>query len=171
MTDRPRRSRPNIVVTGTPGTGKTTMSEVIAQAFGFTHVNVGKLVSQEGFHESYDEEFDAHVPDEDRLLDHLETVVADGGVVLDFHSCELYPERWVDLVLVLSAKTEVLFDRLRARGYSDRKVEENMDAEIHRVCEDEARESYPDAIIMLEESNEVGDMDRILADIQQRLGL
>lgn len=61
------RSLPNILVTGTPGTGKTTTSEMIAEATGLEHVNVGDIVKTKQYHEGYLEEFDTHVLDEDRV--------------------------------------------------------------------------------------------------------
>jgi adenylate kinase len=61
------RKVPNILVTGTPGTGKTTTSELIAEATGLTHVNVGDLVKQKQLHEGYLEEFDTHILDEDKV--------------------------------------------------------------------------------------------------------
>lgn len=36
--------RPNILITGTPGTGKTTTCQQLAASTGFEHVDVGKLV-------------------------------------------------------------------------------------------------------------------------------
>jgi adenylate kinase len=59
------RKVPNILVTGTPGT--TTTSELIAQATGLSHVNVGELVKEKQLHEGYLEEFDTHVLDEDKV--------------------------------------------------------------------------------------------------------
>ena len=38
------RSRPNILITGTPGTGKTCTSELVSEMIGFKHLNVGSLV-------------------------------------------------------------------------------------------------------------------------------
>jgi Cdc6-like AAA superfamily ATPase len=61
------RSLPNILVTGTPGTGKTTTSEMIAEATGLDHVNVGEIVKSKQLHEGYLEEFDTHVLDEDKV--------------------------------------------------------------------------------------------------------
>ena len=52
---------------------------------------------------------------EDKLLDELEPVMAPGGVVVEFHTVDLFPERWFDLVLVLRADTSVLYDRLQKR--------------------------------------------------------
>ena len=56
-------------------------------------------------------------------------------------------QRWFDLVLVLRADTNVLYDRLKKRGYSDKKVNENMECEIMQVVLDEARESYAEEIV------------------------
>ncbi len=41
------RARPNILVTGTPGTGKTTTASLIAEEAGFTHIDVSALVKKE----------------------------------------------------------------------------------------------------------------------------
>ena len=50
-----------------------------------------------------------------QLLDELEPIMEPGGVIVDFHSAELFPERWFDLVLVLRSETAQIFDRLTAR--------------------------------------------------------
>lgn len=74
-----------------------------------------------------DEEFDTYILDDDKLIDTMEPMVESGGCVVDFHTCDVFPERWFDLVLVLRANTDVLFDRLTERGYSDKKRNENME--------------------------------------------
>jgi adenylate kinase len=57
----------------------------------------------------------AAIPLSPQLLDEMETLLASGGNIVDFHSSELFPERWFDVVLVLRADNAVLFDRLAAR--------------------------------------------------------
>ena len=61
------RSRPNILVTGTPGTGKTSLCETIASATGYNHINVGAWVKDKGLHSGWDEEFQCHTLDEDKV--------------------------------------------------------------------------------------------------------
>ena len=56
--------------------------------------------------------------------------------------CQLFPERWFDLVLVLRCNNTLLYDRLQSRQYSGRKLEENLQAEIFQTILDEAKESY-----------------------------
>ena len=161
-------SSPNILVTGTPGTGKTTVSQKIAEALQYTYLNIGDIVKANNFTTSYDDDFDAVVPDEDRLLDHLEEVLKDQkGYVLDYHSCELFPERWIaqhpqGTVLVLRTDTKLLHGRLEARAYSQKKIDENIAAEIMRVCLDEAQESYPADQVFSFASNEEADMAKVV---------
>ncbi|CAO3621724.1 unnamed protein product [Cunninghamella blakesleeana] len=150
---------PNILVTGTPGTGKTTTSEMIAETTGLQHINVGELVKSNQFHEGYLEEYDTHILDEDKLLDEMEEMLQEGGKVVDFHTCEIFPERWFDSVLVLRADTHVLYDRMEKRGYNQKKRDENMECEIMQVVLEEARESYAPEIVVELKSNDIDDME------------
>jgi adenylate kinase len=114
------------------------------------------------------------VLDEDKLLDQLEVILdkaaEDGdGIVADFHVCEIFPERWFDLVLVLRTKTEVLFDRLAARGYPEKKKSENMEAEIMQVILDEAKESYSPDIVHEVPSNTIDDMEKSIVRVDEWL--
>jgi adenylate kinase len=61
------RQNPNIVVTGTPGVGKTTHAEQLARATGFKHLSVNQIVKDEGFHEGKDEETGSWIVDEDKV--------------------------------------------------------------------------------------------------------
>ena len=150
---------PNILVTGTPGTGKTVFSDAAAERSGLRRVDVTQLVRQHGCHEGRDESFDTLILDEDKLLDVMEPIMASGGNIVDYHSCEFFPERWFDLVLVLQADTEILFDRLTERGYSKKKIDENMECEIMRVVAESASESYDAEIVYFLDSNNIDDME------------
>lgn len=62
-----RRTAPNILVTGTPGTGKTSLCSMIAQTTNLKHIEVGALVKEKDLHDGYDEEFDAFELNEDKV--------------------------------------------------------------------------------------------------------
>ena len=128
------------------------------------HLNVGEIIKQHKCYEGRDEELDTNILDEDKLLDLLEPMVDEAGeegisLVIDFHVCEIFPERWFDLVLVLRSQTEVLFDRLTSRGYSEKKRSENMDSEIMQVILESARESYDSKIVHEVPSNSLEDVE------------
>ncbi|CEG47276.1 adenylate kinase isoenzyme 6-like [Plasmopara halstedii] len=162
---------PNILVTGTPGTGKTSMCQQLAERSQFlTHVNVGELIKEKGLHNGRDEDFDCFVLDEDKVCDEMEDMMTEGGKVVDFHTCDFFPERWFDLVVVLRVDNTTLYDRLQKRGYSEKKVAENVECEIMEVVLQDARESYAPEIVQELLSRTVEDMEsnieRILMWVQ-----
>jgi adenylate kinase len=159
MPEQPRKF--NVLVTGTPGTGKSSLCAMLQEELGLKHLEIGKIVKEHSFYSEFDANYDSYVvedDDEDRLLDYLEPLLVEGGCVVDYHSSELFPKRWFHAVIVLRADTDKVFDRLTARGYSEKKREENLDAEIQGLCEEEARESYDEEVVITRPSNCVEDM-------------
>ena len=63
------RQSPVIIITGTPGTGKTTHAELLAQEspLPLKHVNVGDMVKEKGLYEEFDEEWQSYNVDEDKV--------------------------------------------------------------------------------------------------------
>jgi len=61
------RSQPNIIVTGTPGVGKTTHCETLAQTTGLKHLSINQIVKDRECHEGWDEEFYSWIVDEDKV--------------------------------------------------------------------------------------------------------
>jgi adenylate kinase len=161
----------NLLVTGTPGTGKSSLSELLTAEMGLRHLEIGKIIQDNGFFSEHDEEFDTKMvdeDDEDRLLDFLEPLLMRGGNVVDYHSCEFFPKRWFHAVVVLRTDTAVHFDRLAKRGYNEKKQAENRDAEIFSVVEEEAREAY-DAAIVATRANDT--MEDMMATVEFIMGL
>lgn len=72
---------------------------------------------------------------------------------------------------MLRCDSTLLYDRLTARGYKGKKLEENMDSEIMQVLLDEARESYKEEIVveLKSESNEdvEGNLERVERWVEQ----
>ncbi|KAI8836931.1 hypothetical protein HDU77_003468 [Chytriomyces hyalinus] len=160
------REWPNILITGTPGTGKTTTAASVAQACGLSHVEVGRIVKEKALHDGFDEEFSSFIINEDKVVDELEELMQEGGKVVDHHSCDFFPERWFDLVVVLRANNEVLYPRLESRGYNKKKITENIECEIMDVVKLEAFDSYETDIIVELKSESVQDMEENIGRIE-----
>jgi len=136
------------------------------------HVNVGELIKEHKCYDGRDEDLNTNILNEDKLLDAMEAILdkaaeEDQGIVVDFHVCEIFPERWFDLVLCLRTSTDVLFDRLTVRGYIEKKRAENMEAEIMQVILEEARESYAHEIVHEVSSNTIEDMENNVTRVEQ----
>ncbi|RPD81877.1 P-loop containing nucleoside triphosphate hydrolase protein [Lentinus tigrinus ALCF2SS1-7] len=163
------RKAPVVIITGTPGTGKTTHADLLVQEspIPLKHINVGELVKEKGLYEEYDEDWQSYTVDEDKLLDELEPLASQGGIILDWHTCEIFPERWADLVVVLRCDHTKLWDRLEKRAYPLKKIQENNEAEIMEVVLDEARSSYPQEIVVELQSEGTEDLESNVARIVQ----
>lgn len=61
------RTKPNILITGTPGTGKTSLCGQIAESLHMNHVEVGKLVEKYELHDGWDDEFGSWILNEDKV--------------------------------------------------------------------------------------------------------
>lgn len=96
---------------------------------------------------------------EDKLLDYMEPLMSEGGKIVDFHSNELFPERWFNLVIVLTTDNTVLYDRLKARNYNDAKITENVVCEIMQSVLEEAKSSYKEDIVVTLVNNTTDDLE------------
>ncbi|KAK8101594.1 P-loop containing nucleoside triphosphate hydrolase [Apiospora kogelbergensis] len=163
------RTQPNIIVTGTPGVGKTTHCEMLAERTGLRHVSVNHIVKDKECHEGWDDEFGCWIVDEDKLLDAMEDEAKAGGCIIDWHACDLFPESWIDLVVVLRVDSSTLYDRLSARKYPEAKLQENLDSEIMQVLLQEARDSYDEEMVVELQSNTSDEMDSNVDRIEQWL--
>jgi DNA polymerase III delta prime subunit len=112
---RATRTRPNLLVTGTPGTGKTSTCSLLASATGLRHINVGELVKEKSLHDGWDAELDCYIVNDDLLCDEMEDMMRDGGNLVDYHKRDFFPERWFDYVAVLQTNNSVLYDRVTNR--------------------------------------------------------
>ena len=61
------RSQPNIIITGTPGVGKTSHCELLAQNTGMKHLSIKEVVKARGCHHGYNEQFRSWIVDEDKV--------------------------------------------------------------------------------------------------------
>ncbi|MFB6207432.1 MAG: adenylate kinase family protein [Haloglomus sp.] len=118
-----------VAVTGTPGTGKTTATALLAErsAFDFEVVHLNDVVRERDLAESTDEGRDSLVVDPDAVREWLdETYAADADLLVESHLAHLLDS---DRVVVLRAHPERIRQRLLERGETERSASENAESE------------------------------------------
>ncbi|MFA4957691.1 MAG: adenylate kinase family protein [Candidatus Methanoperedens sp.] len=124
-----------IALTGTPGTGKTTVCEVIKDHSQYKKqyniIDVNKIVLGEKLYTGKDEARDTYEADMDKLKERIELEIRkaprDMDVILEGHLSHLLP---VDAIIVLRAHPLAIRKRLgKRKNYSFEKIRENANAE------------------------------------------
>ncbi len=120
---------PRIALTGTPGTGKSTVSRLLS-ASGYSIISVEELAAAAGALDEIDKTDNARPVDIELLLKYLEEswkLPPEKPVIIDGHLSHYLP---TDAVVVLRCEPEILRTRLEQRNYSETKIIGNVEWEI-----------------------------------------
>ncbi|ADM12416.1 putative nucleotide kinase [Encephalitozoon intestinalis ATCC 50506] len=134
-----------ILVTGTPGVGKTTFSLDISKRFGIPHVEMSRYIEENNLYEEYSETYKSLLFDDEVVRKSLEGyLLGKESYIIDTHSCGMAANIAFDLVFLMKAPVEVLYKRLKERGYDEDKIKENIECEIFGVVEEEVEGLFGD---------------------------
>ena len=125
-----------VAVTGTPGVGKTSSSDLV-RSVKVVHVN--DIVDEYGAVTGFDERRKTKEVDVEKLAKAVSGM--DGDILLEGHFSHLLG---VDVAIVLRCSPKVLRERLAKKGWTEAKVRENMEAEAVDVILVEAVENVPE---------------------------
>jgi len=137
---------PVYIVTGTPGTGKTTVSTILSEKLGARHIELSKFSIENGYVIEDDVERDTKVVDMDALGSAVRDIIEKSvsPVIIDGHYAhELIEEPVISFLFVLRRRPWDLKSVLEARLYSSDKVWENLESEIIGIITGEALELIP----------------------------
>lgn len=142
-----------IFITGTPCTGKTTVSEAVADTLNCRLIKINELAIQNDFVLGIDAEKGYKVIDIPALNEKVSEIIHSSDELTVFeghlaHLCE-----GADKVIVLRVRPEILRSRLEARDYSESKIRENLEAEAMGVCTAESLEIYEDNVCEIDVSD------------------
>jgi len=131
-----------IIVSGTPGTGKTTFAKKIAKQQNLKYIDVKEIIKKNNLSEGFDKEKNTDIIDIKKLNSVLiEIIKKQKDAVIDSHLSHYIPKKYVDKCYITKCDLPELKKRLEERGYSKEKVRENLDAEIFDTCRVEALEA------------------------------
>ncbi|MFH2106411.1 MAG: AAA family ATPase [Candidatus Micrarchaeota archaeon] len=124
-----------IGIAGTPGCGKTTLAKLLATKLGCELIDIKKLARKKKLVSGIE-------VDTKKLEKEIKKEVAKKkDFVIEGHLlCEVRIS--LDIVFVLRTKIKELRKRLKKRGYSKKKIEENAMAELLDYCSINSTQKY-----------------------------
>ncbi len=117
-----------VCITGTPGTGKTTVCKNLA----WPCINLNELAKENGCMKGYDKKRKVRIVDIDCLKDKLKNL---NNIVLESHYAHFMK---CDVVIVLRTSPSILKNRLVEKGFDYKKIMENLEAEALGIITQEA---------------------------------
>lgn len=116
-----------ILVTGTPGTGKTTFCKALSKKLGILHHDLSQIIKNEKLGK---QKTDCVVFNPKKLRKKFKDL--DG--ILDTHCTDIITDP--DIVILLRCSIEELINVYQKRSYLEQKIKQNIEYEIFNVSEE-----------------------------------
>jgi len=148
-----------LCISGTPGVGKSTVSEKLSENLGWKLFQVNEIAKKLDAFQGEDPLRDSKILDMEKIKSEIHKI--GGDLILEGHVAHEIP---CDVVIVLRCNPDILEKRLEER-YTNKpeKVAENVNAEILGVITSEAIRANDDVYEIDVSCKSVGE---IIADIQ-----
>ncbi|HYB04663.1 MAG TPA: adenylate kinase family protein, partial [Nitrososphaerales archaeon] len=125
-----------IGITGSPGTGKKSVGKKLAELTGLKFISINDFAIKNHFARRENAEYVVDLRKLWRKIGTRDRIVV--GHLLPY----LIPNRDLDLVIVLRCSPRVLRRRYESRRYSEKKIIENIEAELIGLIAEKAAEKY-----------------------------
>lgn len=129
-----------VIISGTPGTGKTSVSNKISELIDIKVITLNELAISEGLIHDIDQKRDTNIIDVDNLVSYVMKKIKELKqrgiklIIIESHFSDIVPNNLINYAFVLRCEPSVLRKRLEKRGYSKEKIVENLQAEILGNC-------------------------------------
>ncbi|MGC8596647.1 MAG: AAA family ATPase [Thermocladium sp.] len=142
-----------ILVTGTPGTGKTTISLALSKKLGVPYINLNELILASGqvSWNQLSNTFDVLDPEKVSAMLN-EEVRKRSGCVCETLAIELLDSSIIDKVVILRRDPYLLWNELQKRGWPLSKVASNVLSELLNVISYAARDLFDGKVIEVDTS-------------------
>ena len=130
-----------IVISGTPGTGKTTIAKFLAKKYRLKYIEGDKFIQKNKLREDWDKRLRTWNVNTNKLnMALIKLIKKEKNLVIDSHLGHYLPKKYVDICIIVKCNPKVLRRRLTERKYHEEKIKHNTDSELFDVCLNEARE-------------------------------
>lgn len=130
----------NIIISGTPGCGKTSVSKEISKLIDAKIISLNELAASRKFSFEFDKERKTYIVDFKVFLPYvlkkIEKIkkINPQFLILESHFSDVIPEKYIDYGFILRCDPDELFKRLKKKNFELKKIIENVQTEILGNC-------------------------------------
>jgi len=130
----------NIIISGTPGCGKTSVSKEISKLIDAKIISLNELATSRKFSFDFDKERKTYIVDFKIFLPYvlkkIEKIkkINPQFLILESHFSDVIPEKYMDYGFILRCDPDELFKRLEKKNFELKKIIENVQTEILGNC-------------------------------------
>lgn len=130
----------NIIISGTPGCGKTSVAKELSNLISGRIISLNELAISEDFSFEYDEDRKTLIVDFKIFLPYVLKKIKKinkinpSFLIIESHFSDIIPNKLVDYIFILRCFPDELVNRLKEKNYNSKKITENIQAEILGNC-------------------------------------
>ncbi|MEM1574748.1 MAG: adenylate kinase family protein [Nitrososphaerota archaeon] len=138
-----------ILLTGTPGSGKTLIGEKLAKNLEGVFIDIPTLVKKKKLFSYYDRKYRSYIVNLRKLREELNKIykMEERKIVISSHFPIYIPKEKLCKVIVLRCNPLILIKRLKKRKYPYKKIRDNIVSELIDLIYYEAIKYYGKKIV------------------------
>lgn len=129
-----------IIISGTPGCGKTSVANELSKLVKAKIISLNELAISHDFSFEYDNDRKTYIVDFKIFLPYIMKKIRKikkenpQFLIIESHFSDIIPNKYIDHIFILRCDPDELVNRLKGKNYDLKKITENVQTEILGNC-------------------------------------
>jgi adenylate kinase len=159
----------SIVITGNPGVGKHTITQLISDKMKLPIIDINKIAKDSELFEKNDDTNDVDVEMLEKIL---ESKISENNIIVGHLAPYVLRKNQVKIVIVLRRSPYDLISVYEDRKYSDKKIRDNVGSEILGIIANDAMNKFQEKTFQINVSGKTIEemLEEIMSVIMNKKG-
>jgi adenylate kinase len=159
----------SIVITGNPGVGKHTITQLISDKMKLPVIDINKIAKDSELFEKNDDTNDVDVEMLEKIL---ESKISENNIIVGHLAPYVLRKNQVKIVIVLRRSPYDLISVYEDRKYSDKKIRDNVGSEILGIIANDAMNKFQEKTFQINVSGKTIEemLEKIMSVIMNKKG-